>query len=105
MWCHCWLAALAFSRQSRGDDGRDDPPTLFTGIGKDITHEVRAAALLSEIAAGPQLGDVQFNRAGPRLLGAIAIAVALGTAFGALLAIAGAGQRADFHLHQPLAAS
>jgi hypothetical protein len=55
-----------------------------------------------KIAAGAQLGDAQLDRAGPRLPDPVAVAVALGAAFEALLAVSRAGQRADLHLHQPL---
>src|SRR6202011_3600841 len=55
-----------------------------------------------EVAALAQLGDAQRHGAGPRLPGAIAVAVALYQAGRALLAMAGARQRADLDLHQPL---
>ena len=55
-----------------------------------------------EVAALPQLGDAQLDRAGARLPVAVAVAVALGQPLRALLAIAGAGQAADLQLHQPL---
>jgi hypothetical protein len=49
-----------------------------------------------------QLGDAQLDRAGSGLPVAIAVAVALGEAFGALFAISRAGQRTDLQLHQSL---
>jgi len=55
-----------------------------------------------EVAALAQLGDAQFDRAGPGFPVAVAIAVALDQALRALLAIAGAGKTADLQLHQPL---
>src|SRR5690606_2118568 len=55
-----------------------------------------------EVAPLPELGNAQFNSAGPRLPVAVAVAVAMGTPLGALLPIAGTGGRADLHFHQPL---
>jgi hypothetical protein len=49
-----------------------------------------------------QLGDAQLNRTGSCLPIAVAIAVALHQPGRALLAMAGAGQRPDLDLHQPL---
>ena len=46
-----------------------------------------------EVAALAQLGDAQLDRAGPGLPVAVAVAVALHQPLGALLAMAGAGQR------------
>jgi hypothetical protein len=49
-----------------------------------------------------QLEDAQLNRTGSCLPIAVAIAVALHQPGRALLAMAGAGQRPDLDLHQPL---
>jgi hypothetical protein len=55
-----------------------------------------------KIRALAQLRDAQLNGAGPGLPIPLAIAVALGQALGALLAIAGPGQATHLQLHQAL---
>ena len=55
-----------------------------------------------KIAARPQLGDAQFNGAGPRLPVALAVTVTLSKPVTALLAISSAGQTTDLQIHQPL---
>jgi hypothetical protein len=45
------LAPLSFGGagvilgEGSGDEGRDDAPALFAGIGQDVAHKVDAAAL------------------------------------------------------------
>ena len=55
-----------------------------------------------EVGAAPQLGDPQFDGAGPGLPVAVAVAVALHQAVGAALAMGGAGHLAHLQLHQAL---
>ena len=54
-----------------------------------------------KVAALAQFGDAQFDRAGAGLPVAIAIAVALDEPVGGFLAVRGARQAANLHLHQP----
>src|SRR4051794_6138174 len=55
-----------------------------------------------EVGAPPELGDAQLDSAGAGLPVTLPVAVTLSQALGALLAIRGAGQAADFQLHQAL---
>ena len=55
-----------------------------------------------EVAALPELGDAQLDRAGARLPHPVAVAVALRQPLRRALAIAGAGQALHLELHQPL---
>jgi hypothetical protein len=55
-----------------------------------------------KVATCAQLRDPQFDIAGPGLPVAFPVAIALGFAFGILLAIGCAGAHANFELHQPL---
>jgi hypothetical protein len=55
-----------------------------------------------EVAALPELGDVQLDRPGAGLPDPVAIAVALRQPVRRALAIAGAGQTLHLELHQPL---
>ena len=50
----------------------------------------------------PQLRDLQLDRAGPRLPGPVAVAVAVGDTIRRALAVPGAGQALDLQCHQPL---
>src|SRR5512134_999487 len=53
-----------------------------------------------EVGALPQLRDAQLNSPGPRLPGAVAVAVALDKSLRAFLAPAGSGHAFDLQLHQ-----
>ena len=55
-----------------------------------------------EVAPLPQLRDLQLDRAGPRLPGPVAVAVAVGDTIRRALAVSGAGQALDLQCHQPL---
>ncbi len=55
-----------------------------------------------EVAAGAQLRDTQFHRAGPRLPVSLTVVIALGKPKGVLRAIGRARLRPDLQLHQLL---
>ena len=55
-----------------------------------------------EVASLPQLRDLQLDRAGPRLPGPVAVAVAMGDTIRRALAVPGAGQALNLQCHQPL---